>query len=105
MGGEDFASQEESGTNFAGKVASVVHVLSSGAGHAVRSIAVAESIEGGGLTISLEVGDVRSASRATSTSRSVDTGEETRSRKRKQNKRKRKKNKKRRRRSPSGSSG
>ena len=80
-------------TDFAGKVASVVHVPPPGAGHTGRSIALAESIEGGGLTISLDVGGVRSASRAASASRSIDSGDESRSRKRKRNKIKKRKNK------------
>ena len=66
---DNFSSQEESLADGDGRLASVVPVLSPGAAQANQKIILGESEAGGLLTVSLDAGDNRSASRVVSPSR------------------------------------
>ena len=59
-------TQEESAADVGGRLASVVHTLSPRAVQVDRTFVLDENVKGGLLTVSLDTGNTRSASRAVS---------------------------------------
>ena len=86
---DDFSSQEESAADVDGRLVSVVRALSPEAIQVNRKIVLGENDTEGLLTVSLDAGDNRSASRAVSPSCHETSGVESRSRKRNETRRRR----------------